>query len=111
VSPVITMTLGDALVEVWKQAMVVGSPTVEVEGRSYRVGRTRSMGLRTLSFSYQTHTIEGIEQNPQTKSRWAKLATEGQKIMQFKCNGRYIGNVCEGKLMRYPSWTSQGLPD
>ena len=95
----------------WRQAIAAGAPQVELEGQAYRVGRTRSMGLRMLEFRYQTYRIEGIEQNPETKSNWAKLAREGQRIMQFKCNGRYVANVCEGKLMRYPSWKSQGLPD
>jgi hypothetical protein len=31
--------------------------------------------------------------------------------MQFRCKGRYVGNVCEGKLLRYPAWTSLALPD
>ena len=105
------MTLADTLIEVWRQALASGSNEVELEGYAYKVGRTRNMGLRTVSLHYQTLEIEGIEQNPQTKSRWAKLASEGQRIMQFRCNGRYVGNVCEGKLTHYPSWKSQGLPE
>jgi hypothetical protein len=31
--------------------------------------------------------------------------------MQFRCKGRYIANVCEGKLFRYPAWTALALPD
>lgn len=105
------MSLSDTLVEVWKQSMASDLPEVEIGGHVYKVGHTRNLGLRTLSFPYQTHAIEGIEQNPQTNSRWAKLATQGQRIMQFRCDGRYVANVCEGKLMRYPSWKSKGLPD
>jgi hypothetical protein len=53
----------------------------------------------------------GIEQNPATKSRWAALAREGSRIMQFRCQGRYVANVCEGKLLRYPAWTALALPE
>lgn len=105
------MTLGDLLIEVWRQALVDELPEIESGGRRYPVGRTRSQGLRMVSFAYQDHAIEGIEQNPQTASRWAKLAQQGQRIMQFSCNRRYVANVCEGRLTRYPSWRSQGLPD
>jgi hypothetical protein len=31
--------------------------------------------------------------------------------MQFRCKGRYVANVCEGKLKRYPAWTTLTLPD
>ena len=55
--------------------------------------------------------ITGIEQNPATTSRWAALAREGNRIMQFRCEGRYVGNVCEGKLLRYPAWRALNLPD
>lgn len=105
------MTLGEILVEVWRQALVDELPEVEVATRRSRVGRTRNQGLRVVSFRYQEHAIEGIEQNPHTASRWAKLAQQGQRIMQFSMNGRYVANVCEGRLTRYPSWNSQGLPD
>ncbi len=105
------MTLGEELVAAWRQSMVEDRPEVELGGQSFRVGRTRRQGLRTLALSVHDVLIEGIEQNPETKSRWAKLAQEGQRIMQFRVRGRYIGNVCEGQLMRYPAWKSLGLPD
>ena len=55
--------------------------------------------------------IIGIEQNPATTSRWAASAREGNRIMQFRCKGRYVANVCEGKLLRYPEWRALKLPD
>jgi len=53
----------------------------------------------------------GIEQNPKTASRWAELARQGNRIMQFRCSGRYVANVCEGKLLRYPAWKALELPE
>ncbi len=105
------MTLGEDLVAVWRQAMVEDRPEVAIEARAFPVGRTRRQGLRTISLSLHDVLIEGIEQNPETKSRWAKLAQEGKRIMQFRIRGRYIANVCEGQLMRYPAWKSIGLPE
>jgi len=55
--------------------------------------------------------IMGIEQNPQTASQWTALARTGKRIVQFRCKRRYIANVCEGKLLRYPAWTALALPD
>lgn len=105
------MTLSELMVDVWRQALVAGRAEVAIEDRVYKVTRTRGQGLCVVSFLYEGHVIEGIEQNPQKTSRWAKLAQQGQRIMQFSSNRRYVGNVCEGRLTRYPSWKSQGLPD
>jgi len=105
------MTLGEVLLEVWRQSLVERRPEVEVEGRRLPVGRTRGQGLATVTVPFGDATLDGIEQNPLTSSRWAKLAQEGQRIMQFSFRHRFVGNVCEGKLTRYPSWKSQGLPE
>jgi len=105
------MTLSESVVAAWQQTLVDDLPEVEIDQRKYRVTLTRGQGLRVVSFVYQDRIIEGIEQNPQKDSRWAKLAREGKRIMQFRINRRYIGNVCEGKLLRYPAWKSLGLPD
>jgi hypothetical protein len=102
------MTLDETLIAVWKQALADGKPVVGLEGTQYRVETTRSKRLRTVNFEYGGHRITGIEQNPRTGSRWAELARHGQRIMQFSHQGRYVGNVCEGKLVRYPAWTSLG---
>jgi hypothetical protein len=106
-----TLTLGQLLVDIWSKTLAEGVSEVEVGGVRHRVGRTHNQGLRVVAFTYQDWSIEGIEQNPQTSSRWAKLAQQGSRIMQFSRNGRYFANVCEGRLTRYPAWKSQGLPD
>lgn len=103
--------MGHDLEAVWQQALVDGSHEVELGGRHYPVTRSRAKGLRVVLFTSQGQRIEGIEQNPETRSRWAELARAGQRIMQFKVGPRYVGNVCEGKLMRYPAWKALGLPD
>ena len=105
------MTLTEAMIRAYQQVLVDNLAEVEIAGRMYQVTRTRSQGLRVVSFVYRDHTIEGIEQNPRKTSQWAKLAQEGKRIMQFRLGRRYIANVCEGRLLRYPGWTSAGLPD
>lgn len=105
------MTLGDTLVEIWRQVLVDRRPSVELKGRQYRVGTTRSKRLRAVDFDYESLRLSGIEQNPDTSSSWAARAREGQRVMQFTYQRRYVANVCEGKLLRYPAWHSLKLPD
>ena len=105
------MTLGEALIEVWQQVLVEGRLRVELDGKSHPVTATRAKKLRTVRFDYVAYHIDGIEQNPETASRWALLAREGKRVMQFTFGRRYIGNVSEGELVRYPAWHSMGLPE
>jgi len=105
------MTLGETLIEVWRQALAEGRPRVELERKPYPVAATRAKKLCTVRFDYAPYHIDGIEQNPETGSRWALLAREGKRIMPFSLGRRYIGNVCEGDLVRYPAWHSLGLPE
>jgi hypothetical protein len=105
------MTLGETLISVCQQALAEAKPAVELNDRRYRVTATRSKRLRTVRFSYGEYEIDGIEQNPNTTSRWAALAREGKQIMQFSFQGQYIGNVCAGELMRYAAWEKLGLPE
>jgi hypothetical protein len=105
------MTLGDALISVWHQALGEGREDIELEGETYPVTVSRAKGLRMVEFSVGPYRIVGIEQNPKTESRWAELARQGNRIMQFRFKGRYVANVCEGKLVRYPAWRALELPE
>ena len=105
------MTLAETLVSVWQQALVDKRSSVELDGSPRAIGRTRSRGLRTIDFEYAGHRITGIEQNPDTRSKWAAMAQEGKRVMQFSCGGRYFANVAEGKLLRYSAWSALELPD
>jgi len=105
------VTLRETLVAVWQQALADGKALVELEGKHYPVKATRAKRLRAVEFTYGPYRIDGIEQNPQTGSRWAALARQGNRIMQFSCGRRYFANVCEGKLTRYPAWHALALPE
>jgi hypothetical protein len=93
--------LAEALVAVWRQAMVENARVVELEGKSYPVCRTARRNLRQVDFTFAGQAIRGLEQNPETQSRWAQLARAGHKVMQFLVEGRYIGNVASGKVTLY----------
>jgi hypothetical protein len=105
------MTLGEALISVWQQALGEGHDNIELEGATYPVTVSRAKGLRMAEFNLASYRMVGIEQNPKTGSRWAELARQGSRIMQFRCKGRYVANVCEGKLLRYPAWKALELPE
>jgi hypothetical protein len=105
------MTLAETLLSVWQQVLVEESSVVALDGQRYTVGRTRGRDLRLVDFSYGGHPVTGIEQNPETKSRWASLAQQGQRVMQFSSGRRYFANVAEGRLVRYSAWTALALPD
>jgi hypothetical protein len=105
------MTLAETLVSVWQQVLADDRRSVELDSRTLPVGQTRSRRLRTVDFEYAGHRITGIEQNPDTASKWAALARQGQRVMQFSCDGRYFANVAECKLLRYSAWAALELPD
>jgi hypothetical protein len=95
------LSLEEALVEVWRQALVENAKAVEVGEESYPVRRTPKRGLRQVDFVFDGNEIRGLEQNPETKSRWAQLARSGKKVMQFLSEGRYVANVVDGKVTSY----------
>ena len=92
------MTLGETLISVWQQSLANGHERVTLGHESYPVRVFRAKKLRSVNFRFGELSIIGIEQNPKTESRWAVLAREGKRIMQFRCEGRYVANVCEGTM-------------
>ena len=91
----------DALLSVWHQALVEGAKTVTLEDVSYPIRRSSRSKLREVDFKFGEAQLRGVEQNPNTRSRWAKLAREGKQVMQFLSAGRYVANVVDGKVMLY----------
>ena len=96
-----TMTLEEALLKVWHATMVEGAPAVELEGQAFPVRTTPKKRLREVDFIFNRQELRGLEQNPETGSRWAQLARAGHKVMQFLSAGRYVANIVDGKLTRY----------
>jgi hypothetical protein len=94
-------SLEQKLLDVWRQVMVEGATVVELGKGRYPVRQTPKRGLREVDFEFEGNEIRGLEQNPETKSRWAQLARSGKKVMQFLSEGRYIANVVDGKVTLY----------
>jgi hypothetical protein len=89
------------LIEVWRQALVENAKVVVLGKELYPVRRTPKRGLQQVDFAFDGNEIRGLEQNPDTKSRWAQMARSGKKVMQFLSEGRYVANVVDGKVNFY----------
>jgi hypothetical protein len=89
------------LISVWQQVLVDGAVTINVGGRNFRVQKTGRSQLREVDFECAGEKLRGLEQNPGTRSNWAKLAREGKKVMQFLRDGKYVANVVDGKVRFY----------
>jgi hypothetical protein len=63
--------------------------------------RTSKRKLRQIDFKFDGKEIRGLEQNPGTKSRWAAMAREGKRVMQFLVEGRYVAVVVDGDVRLY----------
>ena len=74
---------------------------VELDGKRYPVRITPRKGLRQVDFIFDGNEIRGLEQNRDTKSRWAQLARSGKKVMQFLSERRYVAVVVDGKVISY----------
>jgi hypothetical protein len=91
------------LLSVWRQALLDSQNRVTVGNDTYPVRRTAKHRLAQVDFEFAGTPIRGLEQNPETQSRWAQLARKGAKVMQFLSAGRYIAVVYDGKLTHYRS--------
>ena len=93
--------LEEILVSVWQQVMVDNATTVNICGQKFRVQNTSRSKLREVDFECDGDKLRGLEQNPSTRSNWAKLARERKKVMQFLRDGKYVANVVDGKVRFY----------
>jgi hypothetical protein len=101
-------TFEEALIEVWRQAFAENAKAILLGSTAYPVRRTPKRGLRQVDFVFDGNEIRGLEQNPETKSRWAQMARAGKKVMQFLSEGHYLGNVADGKLTLYGKKAGSG---
>lgn len=104
-------SLKETLVSVWRQALAENARSVTVEGRTFPVRRTSRSRLREVDFQFEDYQLRGLEQNPETASRWAQLARQGKKVMQFLQQRRYIAVVVEGNVQFYGRPKTTDLED
>jgi hypothetical protein len=95
------MTFEEALITVWRQALVENEDAVKLGETSYPVTMSKTKRLRQVAFVFDGKTIMGIEQNPKTKSRWALMARSSKKVMQFIQDRGYVAVVADGKVILY----------
>jgi len=93
--------LDEAMLSVWRQALLEKAKTVRLGEQSYSVRQTAKRRLAQVDFDWEGQPLRGLEQNPHTKSRWAQLARKGANVMQFLANGKYIAVVADGKITHY----------
>jgi hypothetical protein len=93
--------LDNALLSVWRQALVERTKRVQLGDDSYPVQHTAKHKLAQVDFNFAGERIRGLEQNPATASRWAELARKGAKVMQFLIAGRYVAAVSDGKITHF----------
>lgn len=95
------MTFEEALIKVWRRALMEKAREVELDGQTFPVRTTPRKRLRQVDFVLDGQPLRGLEQNPDTGSRWAQLASGGHKVMQFLSAGRYVANVVDGEVTCY----------
>jgi hypothetical protein len=99
--------LSETFTEVWRQALVDKSDFVKLGTRRYPVVILKTKHLRQVTLEWEGKSIIGIEQNPNTTSRWAAMARSGIKVMQFVVDGKYAANVADGKITLYGKRVSE----
>ena len=86
---------------VWHQPLVDGANLVQIDGEKYPVRETSRWRLKQVHFRFGDKELRGLEQNPDTKSKWAAMARDGKKVMQLLDGGRYVAVVVDGKMKTY----------
>jgi hypothetical protein len=78
-----TSAIDDAFISVWRQALVEQKKIVSVGGATFPVRRTSKHRLAQIDFEVDGVEFRALEQNPQTKSRWAKRPVKARKSCSF----------------------------
>ncbi|HEV3419518.1 MAG TPA: hypothetical protein VG075_04385 [Candidatus Acidoferrum sp.] len=95
------ISLEEALLTVYEQSLIENKKTVTLEDHNFPVRSTAKRKLKQIDFRFDDRELRGLEQNPDTKSRWAKMARDGKKVMQFLERGKYVAVVADGKVQLY----------
>jgi|ERR1700678_955897 hypothetical protein len=93
--------LSDVLIDVWSQVLPHDSKVVKLGSETFPVIRSKKKRFRQVYFVFDEMSITGLEQNPETNSKWARMARSGIKVMRFIHDGKYIAVVAAGKVTLY----------
>jgi len=75
--------------------------------QSRRASRRR---LRQIDFEFDGKPLRALEQNPDTKSRWAQQARAGKKVMQFLGDSGYLAVIVDAHLHLYANSKTKTSP-
>jgi hypothetical protein len=81
--------------------LLTAQPTSRSETKNIRSGRLRVGGPNRVTSGSKITNFRGLEQNPDANSKWAAMARNGRKVMQFLDGGRYVAVVADGELKTY----------
>ncbi len=73
--------LEEVFLAVWRQVLLEEKKVVAVADDTFSVLITPKQKLKHINFQLDDRNLRGLEQNPDTKSRWAAMARGGQKVM------------------------------
>lgn len=91
------VTFEETILSVYQQVLVDGAKIVTLGDETYSVRTTAKQKLKQVDFKFEGRDLRGLEQNPNMKSWWTKIAQEGKKVMQFLEGGKYLAVVANGK--------------
>lgn len=70
--------------------------------RKYPLKRTARAGLRYFDAVVAGKPYRFMEQNPRTRSKWARLAQEGHKILWVFKEGQYHARMVDARFTLLP---------
>jgi hypothetical protein len=74
------LSLEDTLLTVYQQSLVENRKAVVLEDKSFPVRVTAKRKLKQVDFQFDERDLRGLEQNPETKSRWAAGRGRGDQL-------------------------------
>jgi hypothetical protein len=97
----ISPAIQEIFISVQTQVLADGLQAATVGAQTYPVCRTPKEKLKQVDFHLEGRHFRGLEQNPKTGSRWARVARGGKRVMQFLEGRRYVAVVVDGKCIPY----------
>jgi hypothetical protein len=76
---------------------------VELDAQQLRVKRVGGERLRMVRFQVNGREYDAIEQSQKKSSRWAQLARENHRVVQFRdvVTSKYVAVSVDGRLTEY----------
>ena len=90
------MTLEDAMVVVWRAALVEGRGEVELEGQKFAVRETPRKRLREVDFVFGGQVIRGVEQKSRDGITLGAIGARRTQSNAVSCR-RAICRQCGGR--------------